>query len=323
MTTRPTSGADLNCLLCHGPKWTLLYRSDDKEYHCKPGTWDIVQCDQCGHVCLHPIPEWEEVASLYPNTYYTVNRNSPLFSQGNIYEKKLVYDAKKLRRQMRNEKITSIIDIGCGDVKRVAAFKDAFADAGASATAFDILFNDTAKVTAKQRGVEVLEGNIETDVSALPDGGYDLALMRQLFEHLRDPRKALQNLRPKLKKGALVIIDTPNVGGLDYKLFKDSYWGGYHMPRHFHLFTQPSLCKIVEEAGFRIEDKGYLPSIGFWIISLRVKYGLDCAKTTRSFWEWITIKNIPLAGTFTVLDLLRIKLGLQTSNHFVVARKTD
>ena len=267
MTTKPTRGADGNCLMCRGPNWTLLHRSDDKEYHCKPGEWDIVRCDQCGHVSLHPIPPADEVASLYPATYYTVNRNSPLFSQGAIYEKKLVYDAKKLRKQLRGEKVTAIIDIGCGDVKRVAAFKDAFADQNASATAFDILFNDAAKATARARGVEVREGNIETNVDSLQDDAYDLALMRQLFEHLRDPRRALENLRPKLKRGALLIIDTPNVGGLDYKLFKDSYWGGYHTPRHFHLFTQPSLCKIVEEAGFTIQDKGCLPSIGFWIIS--------------------------------------------------------
>ena len=82
MTTKPTRGADGNCLMCRGPNWTLLHRSDDKEYHCKPGEWDIVRCDQCGHVSLHPIPQADEVASLYPATYYTVNRNSPLFSQG-------------------------------------------------------------------------------------------------------------------------------------------------------------------------------------------------------------------------------------------------
>src|SRR5258706_7647441 len=246
------SGTDGNCLLCHCPDWTLLFRSDDREYHCKPGTFDVVRCRNCGHVSLHPIPPPEDVAGLYPQTYYTVNPNSPLYSVGGIYEKKLVYDARKLRRQVRDAKVTSIIDIGCGDVKRVAAFKDVFADQGARATAFDILFNDDAKATARQRGVDVVEGNIETNVDALPAQEYDLALMRQLIEHLRDPRKALENLRPKMKKGALLIIDTPNVGGLDYKLFRNSYWGGFHIPRHFHLFTLKTLKKVVEDAGFKV-----------------------------------------------------------------------
>jgi hypothetical protein len=42
------------------------------------GTWDLVECTQCGHIYVHPLPQYSEIASLYPNTYYTVNKKSPL-----------------------------------------------------------------------------------------------------------------------------------------------------------------------------------------------------------------------------------------------------
>ena len=62
-------------------------------------------------------------------------------------------------------------------------------------------------------------------------------------------------------------------------------------------------------------------SIGFWIISLRVKFGLDCVAEGGWPWRHISLKNILFSGGFTVLDTLAIKLGLATSNQFVVAVK--
>jgi hypothetical protein len=118
-----------------------------------------------------------------------------------------------------------------------------------------------------------------------------------------------------------MIIDTPNRGGLDYKLFRRRYWGGYHVPRHFHLFTQDSLTQLIERAGLTVYKKGYLPSMGFWIISFRVLFGLNSIERGRSFWEFLRYKNLFVAGSFIAFDALRAKLGLQTSNQFVYALK--
>ena len=70
---------------------------------------------------------------------------------------------------------------------------------------------------------------------------------------------------PNASPGGLLIIDTPNRGGLDYALFKGRYWGGYHIPRHFHLFNQPHLVRLLEETGYQIFRRGYTPSLAFWV----------------------------------------------------------
>ena len=57
------------------------------------------------------------------------------------------------------------------------------------------------------------------------------------------------------------------------------------------------------------------------IIDLRVKFGLDCVEEGGWPWRHISLKNIAFSGGFTVLDTLCIKLGLATSNQFVVAVK--
>jgi hypothetical protein len=131
----------------------------------------------------------------------------------------------------------------------------------------------------------------------------------------------VQNLARKLAPNGLMIIDTPNRGGLDYQLFRKKYWGGYHVPRHFHLFTQDSLTKLIEDAGLTVYRKGYLPSMGFWIISLRNMLGLNSIERGSSFWEFLRYKNLLVAGSFIAFDALRAKLGFQTSNQFVYAQK--
>jgi SAM-dependent methyltransferase len=315
-----SQGSDGECLMCKSRDWRLVIRSPDVEYKCKPGTFDVVECTRCGHVYVHPLPQYSEIASIYPNTYYTVNKKSPLYLDGAIYEKKLGADARKLRRSLSNFKINSIVDVGAGEISRLSKLKEAFGNS-VEAIAFDIQFEPDIQKQADQHGITLVHGNVETDTNALRDNGHDLIIMRQLLEHLRDPQLAISNLARKLAPNGLMIIDTPNRGGLDYLLFRKKYWGGYHVPRHFHLFTQDSLVQLIERAGLTVYKKGYLPSMGFWIISLRNMFGLNSIEAGPSFWEFLRYKNLLVAGSFIAFDALRSKLGFQTSNQFIYALK--
>lgn len=318
--TKPTMGRDGSCLMCGSREWTLVVRSEDVEYKCKPGPFDVVECDRCAHTYVHPLPSYEEIASLYPNTYYTVNKRSPLYLDGKIYEAKLASDARKMRESLRARNIRSIVDVGAGEISRLVELKKAFGK-DVEAIALDIQFDEHIVRSAKANDIKLLHGNVETDLSQLRDNGHDLIIMRQLLEHLRDPRRAVQGLAKKLAPGGLIIIDTPNRGGWDYKLFRKQHWGGYHIPRHFHLFRQDHLVRLVEEAGLEVYRKGYLPSMGFWIISLRNKLGLNSIAPGHSPFEFLRYKNLPLSAFFILIDTIRAKLGMETSNQLVIARK--
>lgn len=313
-------GRDGSCLMCASPEWTLVVRSEDVEYKCKPGPFDVVQCDRCGHTYVNPLPEYDEIASIYPNTYYTVNKRSPLYLDGWIYEKKLGQDARKMRDSLREHNIRSIVDVGCGEISRLVELKKAFGG-DVEAIALDIQFDDDIVKGAKANGIKLVNGNVETDLNELKDGAHDLIIMRQLLEHLRDPQRAVSGLAKKLAPGGLMIIDTPNRGGWDYELFKKQHWGGYHIPRHFHLFRQDSLVQLIERAGLKVYKKGYLPSMGFWIISLRNKLGLNSIAAGNSLFEFLRYKNLFVSGFFIALDTVRLKLGMETSNQLVIAQK--
>ena len=79
--------------------------------------------------------------------------------------------------------------------------------------------------------------------------------------------------------------------------------------------------QLIERAGLTVYKKGYLPSMGFWIISLRNMKGLNSIAAGNSFWEFLRYKNLPLAASFILFDAVRAKLGFQTSNQFIYALK--
>ncbi|MBE7499186.1 MAG: class I SAM-dependent methyltransferase [Verrucomicrobiales bacterium] len=316
----------MSCLICGGNATRPVVRAPDFEYQCRPGEWSLVECTGCGHVFVDPLPAVEEVPALYPPGYYTVNPGSPIYMEGAVVEAKMVKDAEQLRRRLGTRPIRSVVDIGGGNLTRLIKLREVFEREGGgpvAAACLDLQFDAAVRQQAEAAGLRCVLGNVETDLEALPDGGQDLIVMRQLLEHLRDPRAALRQLHRKLSPHGVLVIDTPNRGGWDYRLFRRRYWGGYHIPRHFHLFDLASLARLLRETGYAIEAQGCTPSIAFWIISFRNALGLNSLARGSSLAEFLNLKNLPVVGGFFVLDLIWSKLGGQTSNQFALAIRAD
>ena len=62
--------------------------------------------------------------------------------------------------------------------------------------------------------------------------------MFHVIEHVKDPKSIIKTLNKLLVPGGHLVIETPNIDSLDAMIFKETFWGGYHFPRHWHLFTQ-------------------------------------------------------------------------------------
>lgn len=306
-----------SCLLCGNDKQIVAVSGPDYEYATSSGPFSLARCLRCGHVSLNPIPALEDVLALYPPTYYTVNPASPLYLNGFIYETKIRRDVERIRKYMDVRLLHSIVDIGGGDAARLFELRK-FVPHDTECTGFDFRFPPAIVERAKAARIGLLEGNIETDIDMLSDSTHDLIIMSQILEHLRDPVVALERLRTKLAPGGFLLMDTPHLGGLDYRLFRRQYWGGYHLPRHLHLFTKDSLAETAKRLGYRVVRQGSLPSPGFWIMSLRNALGLNSLHRGNSLFEFLNFSNLPIVGAFAALDQICITLGMSTSNQFVL-----
>jgi len=305
-----------SCPLCHNAQQTIETSGPDYEYVSVLGDFVLSRCARCGHVSLNPIPQPDEVAALYPSTYYTVNPDSPLYLHGFIYEQKIRSDIKRICSYADVRRLNSIVDIGCGDAARLFELRK-IVPPETECIGLDLRFQLDVLKRAYAANIRLVEGS-ETDLENLRDAAHDLMIMSQILEHLRDPVDALERLRSKLVRNGLLLIETPNRGGLDYRLFRGRYWGGYHLPRHFHLFTHDSLAQTAEQAGYRVVRQGSLPSPGFWIMSLRNALGLRSSLRGNSVFEFLNFSNLLAVGGFTALDLACIRLGMSTSNQFVL-----
>ena len=178
-------------------------------------------------------------------------------------------------------------------------------------------FDPEAAGQCAARGFETHVGRIEEfDPGAEP---FDAVVMLQLIEHVEDPGRICERVFELLRPGGCFVIETPHLGGLDYRLFRRSWWGHYHFPRHWNLFSTGALQRLLAERGFAIERCEYLISTSAWTISLHNRF-LD-----RGWPAWFVrffhFKNPILLALFVLLDSARARLGLETSNQRIVARK--
>jgi SAM-dependent methyltransferase len=305
------------CLLCGHNERIIETRGPDYEYACAPGTFVLARCANCGHIFLDPLPPPEGVAALYPPTYYTVNPASPLYLTGFIYESKIRRDVKRIQSFLDVSRLRSVVDIGSGDAARLFLLRG-IVPGETDCIAVDLSFPAEMVERARAARITLVRSNIELQLDTLNDSAHDLIIMSQILEHLRNPVATLEGLRKKLSPEGFLLLETPHVGGLDYALFRGKYWGGYHLPRHFHLFTKASLAQVAKRVGYRVERQGSLPSPGFWIMSFRNALGLNSRGRSRSILEFLNFSNLPVVGAFTALDLASIALGMPSSNQFVL-----
>jgi SAM-dependent methyltransferase len=152
------------------------------------------------------------------------------------------------------------------------------------------------------------------------DGSFDAVIMIQLIEHLEDPRGTFAQVARLLRPGGVFILETPNVGGLDYRWFRSRFWGMYHFPRHWNLFSTAALRRLLDDAGFAFLRADPLISTSSWILSLH-NLLLDRGwpdPLVRLF----HFQNPALLPPFALIDLMRMRLGLDTSDQRVIARKS-
>jgi len=307
------------CPVCGESSATLLAEGHDFEYASLPDLFRVWQCSSCGHGRLDPVPAENQLAAIYPPTYYTINPDSPIHFDGFIYRTKLRRDVDRILSLTGGPGPRSVVDLGCGDAERLACLGQRLGG-NVRLSGVDMQPDPSRQRELRERGVEIVNANIECGLDELEDGAYDLALMCQIIEHLYDPMSAVEAIAKKLAPGGRLLIETPNLGGLDFRVFKSRYWGGYHFPRHFHFFTTATLRRAVERAGLEVRTAGFIPS-GFAIVSLRNRLGLSSVARSRRLGEFLNMRNLLIVAAVTALDLAWITLGRETSNQYVVAQR--
>jgi SAM-dependent methyltransferase len=298
------------CGVCGSDNWSFYASGKDYEYHTSDDKFQIVNCKICGNIYLNPRPKKEELSVIYPPNYYSYNFDKSFNSIA--LQAKDWLDKRKVKQWLSYLKISNpcFLDVGCGDgrylkiLHQLGVSKDKLYGVELSEDPIEYL---------KEQGFQGYFGRIEDITEELPIKSFDLIVILQVIEHVSDPRTLMKSLAGLLREGGILIVETPNTNSIDMKLFKRSYWGGYHFPRHWNLMNQETLTRLAKDYKLEVKTFNFLPAFSFWIFSfhhlIEDKWGISWL---ASFFN--PFKNLILIALFTGFDIMRAKLGFQTSN---------
>jgi len=286
----------------------------DYEYHSVRNEFRGVICGTCGMWYLDPRPAEADFPIIYPDNY-SAYEMTPGQGNGLAFRAKAWLEQYKIRRYKRFVANLSgaVLDVGCGD----GSLLDGFVRAGFRRDDLvGIDFHPQAVALAEGKGYRVVRGRFET--ADLGTARYRLIIMNQLIEHVVDPLAALRKLHDLLVPGGYAFLETPNLASTNARLARRRHWGGYHYPRHLHLFAPATMAAALQRAGLELAQIRYVPCPVQWVATLnnalqeRRRPGRVLLRLT----DW---RNPVLLAVFTVVDLLLMPLG--TANMQVAARR--
>lgn len=149
---------------------------------------------------------------------------------------------KKAEPILRSKTNGKILDVGCGDGSLLKYMKEL------GWQTYGVEFNDVSSRYAREvLGLNVFSGKLEeTDY---PEGSFDVITFFHVLEHLSDPLEALEKIYSLLDKNGLLLIEVPNFGGFEARIFR-SKWVGVAAPLHLHHFTPRTLQMMLKNSGF-------------------------------------------------------------------------
>ena len=152
-----------------------------------------------------------------------------------------------------------VLDVGCGDGDLMAALQ---ATRNADARGMELDSASVANCVA--RGLSVIQGDADADLTDYPDHAFDYAILSQTLQTTRRPDLVLEHL---LRIGRKAFVSFPNFAHWRVRL--SLLWGGrmpvtrllpvawYETPNIHHV-TVDDFRALVAERGIRLERAWFL-----------------------------------------------------------------
>jgi 2-polyprenyl-3-methyl-5-hydroxy-6-metoxy-1,4-benzoquinol methylase len=250
------------CPVCKSTDTSLWSAAKDFEYLSTEKEYLYYNCHQCDTIYIDPLPV-DELKTIYPSNYYsfTSGKKNWAFRIKEWLDKKIF---RKLLREIKGDSI-NVLDIGGGTGWMLDLIRKM--DQRIHITQV-VDIDDHARQLAEKNGHLYFEGRIEHFST---QHKFQLVLMLNLIEHVSDPEKVLQSVEKVMAPGGIILIKTPNTKSWDARLFRLSYWGGLHCPRHWVIFSEKSFRVLLQKTNLAIASLKYTQGGPFWAFSIIAK----------------------------------------------------
>ena len=239
----------------------------------------------------------------------------------NFYTSKVRYALKFIKTN--STKSIELLDVGAGDGRLLNWYRTINSH---SIKTHAVEMNNNAVEILVKQGHRVYPGLFS--IADTPVNYFDIVHSSHVIEHVDDPKQFSAKSFNILKSGGLYLTETPNIDCIDAKFFRKKYWGGYHFPRHWNLYSPETVRKSLEDIGFEILEIRFFPNPVFWVWTFH-HYLKD-----KGFPEFMvnlfpavsifnnSFGNVLRLGFFTIVDkLLSFLIGGRMGTMQIIARK--
>lgn len=228
------------CNFCGSQNARFFLRLKDHRLHL-PGSWDLLRCEQCGLLFLHPQPDWQELEAHYPKQYHAYLASGPRWL-GVLRNYGLKRRAGTILKYKPGP--GALLDVGCATGEFLSEFS---ARAGWHTAGVEVV--PQAAEIARQKGLDIFTGSLPD--AHYPADHFDALTLWDVLEHMPDPSAALRECVRILKPGGILLVKTPDPAGGEAGWFKQN-WIGYEAPQHLFGFPRDVLIRQMETIGLRV-----------------------------------------------------------------------
>jgi glycosyltransferase involved in cell wall biosynthesis/SAM-dependent methyltransferase len=194
-------------------------------------------------VFLNPQPSDDELARIYGENYFLGSETEA--SRAAVSEIKQATARLYLAEIGRYSGLRHgrLLEIGCGDGDfLVAAEAESWRVTG-------VEYSPSAceKVRCRLKNGEVYSGELQS--ANLPTEQYDLCVLSDVIEHVRDPLDFLREIHRVLKPGGILFIATPSIDSWSARFMKQK-WMEFKA-EHLTYFDRQTLQTALAKSGFR------------------------------------------------------------------------
>lgn len=211
----------------------------------------IARCTDCGVMFTNPQPSDDQLAEIY-NEHYFLGADSEE-GRNSTREMKRATAREYLAEIRRYGGATGgrLLEVGCGD----GDFLVEAEEAGFIVTGVELAPSACDQARARLKHGEVVCGLLEK--SGLEEESFDLCVLSDVIEHVRDPLAFLGEVHRLLKPGGAIFIATPSLDSWSAKMLKQN-WMEFK-PEHLTYFDPQTIQTALLRTGYHevIVQPGY------------------------------------------------------------------
>jgi len=226
------------CAYCGAAESVQLYPT----YSISGDNFYLSRCLHCHAVFLSPRPSQHQLERAYDDSYYGTGEQKFTGYIEKVLDRFRSARARRVRSYISPP--ARILDIGCGNGK----FLSYLMPRGFECYGTE-LPGKAAERAAKIPGLNLKVGRLaEANFS---DDFFDCICMWHVFEHLTEPKQALQIIRNILKPGGYLMMSLPNIDSLQSKIFRGK-WLHLDPPKHLFFLGPADLNSAMKDLGFKL-----------------------------------------------------------------------